>query len=438
MKHTRLQVLEITEPCNTIAWRGGIPIDRRTLLAHARHFAQNLPAAHFLINLCTDRYHFLVGFIGALLAGKTTLLPPNRTPRTVADLRQVYANSVLITDTEVAPATQDIKDQTAGIELNVAEDLVAAIVFTSGSTGQHQPHLKTWGSLSLGARLMEARFGLSQAPSTLVATVPPQHMYGLETSILAPLILDTAIHGGRPFYAADIQAALSTVPGPRVLITTPLHLKVCIESDLVWPTVSMIISATAPLPKVLAAAVEQAFRAPVLEIYGCSEAGSIASRRSLDGPLWQTYDGMQVVKQNGRFLVTGPHLAGPVELHDTLELASPTAFALLGRDTDLINIAGKRASLAALNGILNAMSGVEDGVFIQPDRKTPSMTRLAALVVAPTLSEQQILSCLAESLDPVFLPRPLIRVDRLPRNELGKLPRQAVLALLEQLRDSPG
>jgi acyl-coenzyme A synthetase/AMP-(fatty) acid ligase len=38
----------------------------------------------------------------------------------------------------------------------------------------------------------------------------------------------------------------------------------------------------------------------------------------------------------------------------------------------------------------------------------------------------------------VFMPRPLYRVARLPRNESGKLPRAELLALLEQLRRGDG
>ncbi len=51
-------------------------------------------------------------------------------------------------------------------------------------------------------------------------------------------------------------------------------------------------------------------------------------------------------------------------------------------------------------------------------------------MVAPTLSEQQILDLLRQSVDPAFLPRPLRRVARLPRNELGKLPRAALQELM--------
>jgi acyl-coenzyme A synthetase/AMP-(fatty) acid ligase len=57
--------------------------------------------------------------------------------------------------------------------------------------------------------------------------------------------------------------------------------------------------------------------------------------------------------------------------------------------------------------------------------------RLLAVVVAPQRSAAAILAELRGQVDPLFLPRRVIRVDALPRNELGKLPRQALLALLQ-------
>jgi acyl-coenzyme A synthetase/AMP-(fatty) acid ligase len=54
-------------------------------------------------------------------------------------------------------------------------------------------------------------------------------------------------------------------------------------------------------------------------------------------------------------------------------------------------------------------------------------------VVAPTLDAAAILSALRERVDPAFLPRPLLLVEALPRNETGKLPQQALQALATRL-----
>jgi acyl-coenzyme A synthetase/AMP-(fatty) acid ligase len=72
-----------------------------------------------------------------------------------------------------------------------------------------------------------------------------------------------------------------------------------------------------------------------------------------------------------------------------------------------------------------------------PDETGNEVRRLLAVVVAPGLDERQLLVALAERLDPVFLPRPLVKVDTLPRNDTGKVTREALLALLAQARPTP-
>jgi len=257
-------------------------------------------------------------------------------------------------------------------------------------------------------------------------------MYGLETSIMAPLVSGASVHGGRPFFPDDVRAALDAVPPPRVLVTTPVHLQACVQAGLHWPRPAFLISATAPLPPTLAAQAEAIFVAPMLEIYGCTEAGSIASRRTLDGDRWRLYDGFQL--RDG--CLSGAHLPQPVALNDVIEEYSEMEFRLLGRQEDLVNIAGKRTSLGYLNHQLNEIEGVTEGVFVMPDEAGTEVQRLLAVVVAPDLSEARILAALAERLDPAFLPRPLVKVAALPRNDTGKVTRAALLALIATVRPS--
>jgi acyl-coenzyme A synthetase/AMP-(fatty) acid ligase len=100
---------------------------------------------------------------------------------------------------------------------------------------------------------------------------------------------------------------------------------------------------------------------------------------------------------------------------------------------DMVEVAGKRASLADLTRRLLAVPGVEDAVVFQPDDAVGTVVhRLAALAVAPGLTEAQLLGSLAAVVDPVFLPRPLRLVPSLPRNAVGKLPREALLAALKR------
>jgi acyl-coenzyme A synthetase/AMP-(fatty) acid ligase len=418
-----------------VAWWRNRPVPAEIFLAHVDHIAHCLPQQRFLINLCEDRYLFLVAFAAGLVRGRTHLLPPSRVSEVINEIGRDYPDSCRLDDAQVQQWLPTGKLTAVGTIPTIPAKHIAAIVFTSGSTGRAQPHPKSWGSLVGGTWLAQQRFGFGkQENTTIIATVPSQHMYGLETTVMVPLVSGVGIHSGRPFFPEDIRATLAAVPAPRILITTPAHLRVCIKSAIAWPAVSFIISATAPLSVLLAAQTEEAFAAPVLEIYGCTEAGSIASRRTLDGDLWQLYDELALSDS----VVQGPHLPQPVGLNDIIEPHGGNTFRLLGRQQDLVNVAGKRTSLSYLNNKLSEIEGVEDGVFLLPEEVGGNMTRLAALVVAPGLDKSQILAVLAKQLDPVFLPRPLFKVAQLPRNDTGKLPRSELLALFEGLKKASG
>jgi acyl-coenzyme A synthetase/AMP-(fatty) acid ligase len=129
--------------------------------------------------------------------------------------------------------------------------------------------------------------------------------------------------------------------------------------------------------------------------------------------------------------VGGDHLPEAVLLQDRLNVLSATEFEFLSRAHDMLNVGGKRASLADLTEKVLAIDGVDDAVVFMPGGDTRRVERPAALVVS-ALSEQAIRREVSKTIDPVFAPRPLKKVSRLPRGEHGKLQRGRLLELLEQ------
>ena len=147
------------------------------------------------------------------------------------------------------------------------------------------------------------------------------------------------------------------------------------------------------------------------------------------------HPGVTLRPQPDGTLVEADHVAKAVALQDVVEILPGRRFVLRGRNADLLEIAGKRASLGDLTRRLLALPGVLDGIVFQLDeRDDGGVQRIAALVVAPARSVGELLDALRRQIDPVFLPRPLRRVEHLPRNETGKLPRAAMLAALAQAR----
>jgi acyl-coenzyme A synthetase/AMP-(fatty) acid ligase len=274
---------------------------------------------------------------------------------------------------------------------------------------------------------------------SLVATVPAQHMYGFESTVLIALLGGAAFDTARPFFPADIAAALARAPRPRMLVTTPFHLRMLLDSGVPLPAIELILCATAPLSPQLAQRAEAALAAPLLEIYGCTEAGQVATRRTTEGAEWHTFDGLQLSGDGATAVVQGGHVPQPTMLADVLEVVDAQTFRLLGRSNDLINIAGKRSSLGHLNFHLNSIAGVQDGAFwMPPDAGDGAVVRPIAFVVAPELGaaalHARVLGALRGRVDAAFLPRRVIAVAALPREAgTGKLPAGAFAAWADRV-----
>ena len=386
------------------------------------------------INLHEEPYPFALSLFGAWLMGKRVLLPPDRSHQGLKELREVYPLKGLSIGREIHSLDQGL--------LMPAFDQEVLIAFTSGSTGHPNPHIKTFGMLFDGARLIDGFLG-GTFGMTMVSTVPQQHMYGLELGVLLPLFCGAVLAPTKPFYPADITAALDQAQGPRALVSTPLHLKILLDSGLSMPPIDLIVSATAPLDKALAEALEASYNAPIYEIYGCTEAGSLAGRRPTDASPWRWFQGVRAHQVGREVFVEADHLPNKVALQDDITVIDLHSFQLEGRRSDLINIAGKRNSLRGLETHYRAIKGINDVALLIPGESPEgAVQRLVAFIVADdSLSNQAILDVLRGWLDPVFMPRGIYRVDRLPRNSTGKIPLAALTALLDDqpkvLRDHP-
>jgi acyl-coenzyme A synthetase/AMP-(fatty) acid ligase len=252
-------------------------------------------------------------------------------------------------------------------------------------------------------------------------------MFGLESTVLMALRGGLALHAGRPFYPADVAAALAEIPGDRVLVTTPVHLRALLNEGIELPPLRLIVCATAPLSQEMAVKAQARYRAPLHEVYGFTEAGMVATRRTAQGPAWHCLRDVRLRREGDVVWVAGGHVENEVAFSDVIEPQGNEVFVLRGRNADVVNIAGKRTSLGYLNHQLNSIEGVGDGVFFMPDESGDAVTRLTAFVVAPGLTRDAVLAALRGRVDAVFLPRPLYFVDALPRNATGKLPREALL-----------
>lgn len=455
-------LLHAFRPEASFAWRGGEPITVETFLKDVAALASVLPERGYVVNLCRDRYRFAVGFAAALSRRQVNLLPPHDAATMLDQLAVDYPDLYCLADTPAPAAPALLRypvglvHGSAGPEIpTFAADQPAAVLFTSGSTGRPQPHGRSWGDLVTSTLAAGQRLGFASLHeaslrgeslhreslhgAALLGTVPHQHSYGLESLLMLALQHGLVLHAGRPFYPDDIIAELAAACRPRLLVTTPVHLRIMLAEPRDLPPVDVLLSATAPLSVELARTAEIRFGAALFEIYGCSEAGQIAVRRTALTEEWRCLDGIVLRQDAAGTWASGVPIAEETLLSDAIVLRDAERFLLRGRIADLVNIAGKRASLANLNHHLNAIDGVLDGVFVAPDDGDgDAVHRLIAFAVAPGLDADAIMAALRCRIDAAFLPRPLHLVAALPRNTLGKLPREEVMRLLAESRGAIG
>ena len=245
---------------------------------------------------------------------------------------------------------------------------------------------------------------------------------------------DSGIRSTAPpfFFPADIEAAVADARAcgfeKAVLVTSPAHLKFLEATLLETRDICGVISATAPLSHAQAERLEARGNLPVMEIYGSTETGSLAIRRTIDGNVWEPVAGFEITDTADGALARAPHLAERCLLGDMVDLLDDGRFRLLGRTGDMVGIAGKRANLSALNAILVDTPGLLDGVVLRQPANGGQDDQLAIVAVLNPESglslaegKSNIRAQFRDHVDPVFLPRRIVFTDSLPRTPTGKI-----------------
>ncbi len=423
-------------------------LSRLQLFQQAIALSQTFSSQAQVINLAENRDEFISILLATALVGGTTILPPNTAPNTLKELHKMLSEAdsekeiISLSSLEVMSSLklEQPMAETTAVLTGLTETILNAPIwlYTSGSTGSPKCVIKTWRAMMVLAQKAINRFQLTgkslENPSLLmVGTVPCQHMFGLETMVFWPLFSEALLWKNRPLFPEDIASALAcsaSVSAQPLLVSTPLHLNTLVQYNLTWPEQKLsILSATAPLSQALAKQLKQRLNARVFEVFGSTEMASIASRETLVSEEWHLYQNTLVVapSETGYCEIHIQELSERHLLQDRIHWLGANRFTLLGRQTDLIKVAGKRGSLSHLNNLISAIKEVKEGVFIQPK----DQERLAAFVVS-SLTPKEIKEALKNSIDAVFLPRPLIFIKALPRNEVGKVQIATLLDCLEK------
>jgi long-chain acyl-CoA synthetase len=278
------------------------------------------------------------------------------------------------------------------------------------------------------------------------AVIPVSHSYGF-SNLITPLI------------ARGIPMILSSDPLPRAILDdlersgatvfpgTPVFYQAFCELEKIPPLkcLRLCISAGAPLPSEVARKFHKKFRRLIHSFYGSSECGGICYDREgtafvegfVGGPmngvtlevLDPTAESTQVrVKSaavgNGYFPEPNEEKLGlGFFVPDDLLSKTDRGFRIVGRVSDLINVAGKKINPAEVEAELLRCAGVKQAVVFGRQSALRN-EEVVACVVAPDMSASQILEFCRQRLRAWQAPKQIFLVDQFPVNERGKISRR--------------
>lgn len=403
-----------------------------TLAVHAQRVAAAIAVApgQRVVLSCTHARSYVPGLLGAWLAGATVELLPNVQPGT---LDRVDADLELACVLHDDPDRQDRSQKARYVPALITHDAPftrcslperAVRMTTSGTTERPKHVEKTL------AQLVDEITVLSRAMTAaacVLTTVPFSHLYGLLWGVMLPLRTGARIASHAALLPVDVATVVEH-ENVDLLISTPAHLRAMAEAAM--PRALRVISSGARLPTSVHASLIAKHAWRVTDVLGSTETGGIATRSEPDAR-WRPLPGVTVTAPDHQLVVASAWCTGgQIALDDQIELAADGSFEYLGRASELVKIAGKRADANALEATVRAVPGVTDAaVFVHA--ATDREPRIAIAVTTDTeVSRDAVAAAVRHHFDAVFVPRIFRVVPRIPRTDRGKLEARELRALL--------
>ncbi len=452
------ELLGLHRPESIVAFGGAGSKTAAELLSDASRVSRALPAAtpnsHVLLVFESDRYAMAAALLGAFDRGHAVALPSssrrdsimsvNARPETVAIVHDTDAGIPIGFDALMGAASGPgvgADGEPALTSPIVVHPGVIATVFTSGTMGPMTPWQKTGAELLGEAQTLGTTFEVEPG-ARIVGTIPPGHIYGLLFTILLPLLRGAAFSRDTPHHAEAIAHCVRANEA-TILVTVPVQLRALGALPAgALPSLQRVFSSTGPLPESVADSFTARFGLPVTEIFGSTETGGIASRirQTGDPATWQPLDGVEISETAaGRLEVDSPFvhadLPRPFETADLVEIHENGSFTHLGRSDGVVKIAGRRVSIPEVEECLRQHADVEEAAVVAVPATGGRGHQLLAAVVPKARDVVDLVDTLRETLrknfEPSCLPKRMLVIDAIAKDENGKVPRDRLLRLFD-------
>jgi acyl-coenzyme A synthetase/AMP-(fatty) acid ligase len=394
--------------------------------------------------LCIEERPLLLAALLASMAGAPTfILPHSIHPQVLREIYEAKPYRWILADTAVdSQAGADVIDlrecrpNDRPLKLVRPPDQPFVSLFTGGSTGNPRIWCKTPTNLFGEALHLARTFDIGRS-DLLLSTVPPQHIYGLLSSILVPFVASAQVLNCTYTFPREILSALKN-EGATVLISVPIHYRALRSDDLQRFSLRLALSSAAPLDGEDAAFFQQKTGLAITELYGSTETGGMAIRSyGANHGSWEPFSCIDWKILSDRLCVrsdlVSPDLPRDAEgffaTTDRVVEVGENRFKFLGRADNIVKVAGKRVDLEEIREKIRRIPGVNDAYVTAAPLGGARQVEIAALV-ASDLPARKLRAAIRSMDDPYGRPRRIRIVKAIPVLSNGKIDRQQVDQLL--------
>lgn len=341
---------------------------------------------------------------------------------------------------------------------DVGADDVAAILYTSGTTGKPKGAMITHANLAESARALGKVWGITQG-DVLLHALPVFHAHGLLTALNTLLVAGGEVLFLSRFEARDVIASL---PRSTVMMGVPtFYARLLKEPDLKDAARSMrvLISGSAPLPLELADQFRRATGHTLIERYGSTEAAIITAvpPATTDRTGWVGWPlpgidvrvikddssraerGIGVLETRGHNVFRGYWRNAQADAEafadggwfntgDIAEIDEDGCIRLLGREKDLIITGGLNVYPKEIETVLDGLPGIETSAVFGVPHPDFGEAVVAAVEARPgtSIDEPALIEAARAKLAAYKAPKRIIGVDEIPRNRMGKVDKKVL------------
>lgn len=385
--------------------------------------------------------------LAAVASGRVLTLPHSFSARALRQMQDLtgFTTAIVDVDRELSHGTKCIHpqdlEQIAPVSLSkctINPDAELVKLFTGGSTGAAKIWSKSVANIFGEAQFMASRYAIGDR-DCILATITPYHIYGFLFSVVIPLVANARIVAESPFFPAEIAKCVEK-HAVTLLASVPAHYRV-LQGRSLQSSLRLAFSSAGMLPEEDNTGFCNGNRAEIVEIYGSTETGGLASRNRAAGEeFFMPLPPIEWQIKAERLTIRSPFLSPDVPREednwflsgDQVRQQDKDTFSLHGRADAITKVAGERVDLDEIRDLLQQQTGVAECVVLPLKDSTGRGNRIAVLIRSDQKNFDLVplKLVLSVSLEPAAMPKIIRIASLIPVRPNGKYDNDAIIQLL--------